>query len=178
MPGTCNQPAVHTGVPRDKRLDRFQHASQSARRGRRVERKVRSLRAVHTGHLLAVTGQRDWQPDGSHAPTCRPGESGTRVFGPFSVPECGTCVVNANLFSMWSIQVRNSGIAVTMTGLLGGVAHFWRKILGFLGSPCRNRELAVIAPNPGHGECSARHAVWAGPPAPLAWRRLSYRRSR
>ena len=60
----------------------------------------------------------------------------------------------------------------------GRVAHFWRKILGFLGSPCRNRELAVIAPNPGHGECSARHAVWAGPPAPLAWRRLSYRRSR
>ena len=73
-------------------------------------------------------------------------------------------MVNANLFSMWSIQVRNSGIAVTMTGLLGRVAHFWRKILGFLGSPCRNRELAVIAPNPGHGECSARHAVWAGPP--------------
>ena len=87
-------------------------------------------------------------------------------------------MVNANLFSMWSIQVRNSGIAVTMTGLLGRVAHFWRKILGFLGSPCRNRELAVIAPNPGHGECSARHAVRAGPPAPLAWRRLSYRRSR
>ena len=33
-------------------------------------------------------------------------------------------MVNANLFSMWSIQVRNSGIAVTMTGLLGRVAHF------------------------------------------------------
>ena len=84
-------------------------------------------------------------------------------------------MVNANLLSMGSIQVRNSGIAVTMTGLLGRVAHFWRKILGFLGSPCRNRQLAVIARNPGHGEYSARQAVWAGPPAPLAWRRLLYR---
>ena len=31
---------------------------------------------------------------------------------------------------------------------------------------------------PGHGECSARHAVWAGPPVSLVWRRPSCRRSR
>jgi len=46
-------------------------------------------------------------------------------------------VVNANLVSMWAIQVRNSDIAVTMMGIPGGFAHFWREILGFLDSPCR-----------------------------------------
>jgi xanthine/uracil permease len=41
-------------------------------------------------------------------------------------------LVDLNLFGAWSIPVRDSGIAVTVTGiLLGGFAYFWREILGF-----------------------------------------------
>lgn len=40
-------------------------------------------------------------------------------------------LINLNVFSAWSIPVRNSEIAVTVTGiLLGGAAYFWREILG------------------------------------------------
>ena len=43
-------------------------------------------------------------------------------------------LTNLNLFSAWSIPVRNSEIAVTVTGvLLAGVAYFWREILGLFG---------------------------------------------
>lgn len=43
-------------------------------------------------------------------------------------------LTNLNLFSMWSIPVRNSDIGVTLTGiLLAGVAYFWREILGLFG---------------------------------------------
>ncbi len=43
-------------------------------------------------------------------------------------------LVNLNLFAVWSIPVRNSDIAVTVTGiLLAGFAYFWREILGFFG---------------------------------------------
>jgi hypothetical protein len=43
-------------------------------------------------------------------------------------------LTNLNLFSAWSIPVRNSDIAVTVTGiLLAGVAYFWREILGLFG---------------------------------------------
>jgi hypothetical protein len=41
-------------------------------------------------------------------------------------------LVNLNLFAAWSIPVRNSDIAVTVTGvLLAGVGYFWREVLGF-----------------------------------------------
>jgi hypothetical protein len=43
-------------------------------------------------------------------------------------------LTNLNLFSAWSIPVRNSEIAVTVTGALpAGVAYFWREILGLFG---------------------------------------------
>jgi len=43
-------------------------------------------------------------------------------------------LVNLNLFAVWSIPVRNSEIAVTVTGiLLGGFGYFWREILGLFG---------------------------------------------
>ena len=43
-------------------------------------------------------------------------------------------LTNLNLFSAWSIPVRNSEIAVTVTGvLLAGVGYFWREILGLFG---------------------------------------------
>src|SRR5512135_1561572 len=43
-------------------------------------------------------------------------------------------LTNLNLFSAWSIPVRNSEIAVTVTGvLLAGAAYFWRGILGLFG---------------------------------------------
>lgn len=46
----------------------------------------------------------------------------------------GAWLTNLNLFSLWSIPVRNSDIAVTVTGiLLGGVGYFWREVLGFFG---------------------------------------------
>ena len=39
-----------------------------------------------------------------------------------------------NLFSAWSIPVRNSEIAVTVMGvLLAGAACFWREMLGLFG---------------------------------------------
>jgi hypothetical protein len=39
-----------------------------------------------------------------------------------------------NLFSVWSIPVRNSEIAVTVTSILMvGAACFWREILGLSG---------------------------------------------
>jgi hypothetical protein len=44
-------------------------------------------------------------------------------------------LINLNLFSVWSIPVRNTEIAVTLTGILiGGAAYFWRAVLGFLTS--------------------------------------------
>jgi hypothetical protein len=43
-------------------------------------------------------------------------------------------LTNLNLFSIWSIPVRNSDIAVTLTGiLLAGVGYFWREVLGTFG---------------------------------------------
>ena len=43
-------------------------------------------------------------------------------------------LTNLNLFSIWSIPVRNSDIAVTLTGiLLAGVGYFWREVLGVFG---------------------------------------------
>lgn len=39
-------------------------------------------------------------------------------------------LVNLNLFSVWSIPVRNSEIAVTVTGILvAGFGYLWREIL-------------------------------------------------
>jgi hypothetical protein len=47
-------------------------------------------------------------------------------------------LINLNLFSVWSIPVRNTDIAVTLTGILiGGVAYFWRALLGFFASMSR-----------------------------------------
>jgi hypothetical protein len=47
-------------------------------------------------------------------------------------------LINLNLFSVWSIPVRNSAIAVTLTGILiGGAAYFWRSVLGFFTSLSR-----------------------------------------
>jgi hypothetical protein len=43
-------------------------------------------------------------------------------------------LTSLNLFSIWSIPVRNSDIGVTLTGiLLAGVAYFWREVLGMFG---------------------------------------------
>ena len=43
-------------------------------------------------------------------------------------------LMNLNLFSMWSIPVRNSEIAVTVTGILiAGFGYLWRETLGVLG---------------------------------------------
>ncbi|HEY7143174.1 MAG TPA: hypothetical protein VH637_02935 [Streptosporangiaceae bacterium] len=43
-------------------------------------------------------------------------------------------LMNLNLFSIWSIPVRNSDIAVTLTGLLlAGAGYFWREVLGMFG---------------------------------------------
>jgi hypothetical protein len=43
-------------------------------------------------------------------------------------------LMNLNLFSMWSIPVRNSDIAVTVTGImLAGAGYFWREVLGMFG---------------------------------------------
>lgn len=41
-------------------------------------------------------------------------------------------LMNLNLFTLWSIPVRNSAIAVTLTGvMIAGAAHFWRVLLGY-----------------------------------------------
>ncbi len=43
-------------------------------------------------------------------------------------------LVDLNLFSVWSIPVRNSEIAVTLTGILiAGFGYFWQQILGLFG---------------------------------------------
>lgn len=43
-------------------------------------------------------------------------------------------LINMNLFTLWTIPVRNSAIAVTLTGfVIAGAAYFWRVALGFLG---------------------------------------------
>jgi len=43
-------------------------------------------------------------------------------------------LMNLNLFSLWSIPVRNSDIAVTLTGIvLAGAGYFWRELLGMFG---------------------------------------------
>lgn len=47
-------------------------------------------------------------------------------------------LININLFSLWSIPVRNADIAVTLTGILiAGAAYFWRVLLGFFTSLAR-----------------------------------------
>jgi len=47
-------------------------------------------------------------------------------------------LINLNLFTAWSIPVRNSEIAVTLTGILiAGAAYFWRAVLGFFSSLSR-----------------------------------------
>ena len=46
----------------------------------------------------------------------------------------GAWLTNLNLFSIWSIPVRNSDIAVTLTGIaLAGAGYFWREVLGMFG---------------------------------------------
>jgi uncharacterized membrane protein len=43
-------------------------------------------------------------------------------------------LTNLNLFSIWSIPVRNSDIAVTLTGILiAGAGYCWREVLGMFG---------------------------------------------
>jgi len=43
-------------------------------------------------------------------------------------------LTNLNLFSVWAIPVRNSEIAVTVTGILvAGMGYFWREIVGLFG---------------------------------------------
>lgn len=47
-------------------------------------------------------------------------------------------LINLNLFSIWSIPVRNSDIAITLTGIMiAGAAYFWRTLLGFFGGVSR-----------------------------------------
>jgi hypothetical protein len=41
-------------------------------------------------------------------------------------------LINLNLFAAWSIPVRNSEIAVTITGIMiGGAAWLWQALVGF-----------------------------------------------
>lgn len=41
-------------------------------------------------------------------------------------------LINLNLFSLWAIPVRDSAIAVTITGIaIAGAAFFWHAVLGF-----------------------------------------------
>jgi hypothetical protein len=43
-------------------------------------------------------------------------------------------LIDLNLFSVWSISVRDSSIRVTVTGILiGGMGYFWRENLGLFG---------------------------------------------
>jgi hypothetical protein len=47
-------------------------------------------------------------------------------------------LINLNLFAVWSIPVRNSDIAVTVTGIMiGGAAWLWHALLGFFGGLTR-----------------------------------------
>jgi hypothetical protein len=47
-------------------------------------------------------------------------------------------LINLNLFSLWAIPVRDSEIAVTLTGfVIAGAAYFWRIVLGFIGGLAR-----------------------------------------
>jgi hypothetical protein len=47
-------------------------------------------------------------------------------------------LINLNLFATWSIPVRNSDIAVTITGIIiGGAAWFWQAFVGFFGGLSR-----------------------------------------
>jgi hypothetical protein len=47
-------------------------------------------------------------------------------------------LINLNLFAVWSIPVRNSDIAVTLTGIMiGGAAWFWQALVGFFGGLSR-----------------------------------------
>ena len=47
-------------------------------------------------------------------------------------------LLDFNLFAAWGIGSRNAAIGVTVTGLLiGGVAWFWRSILGVLAGTTR-----------------------------------------
>lgn len=47
-------------------------------------------------------------------------------------------LVDLNLFSVWSIPVRSTDIAVTVTGIMiGGLAYFWRALLGLFTSVSR-----------------------------------------
>lgn len=41
-------------------------------------------------------------------------------------------LINLNLFAVWSIPVRDSAIAVTVTGIMvGGTAWVWHALIGF-----------------------------------------------
>lgn len=41
-------------------------------------------------------------------------------------------LINLNLFAVWTLPVRNTEIAVTLTGIIiAGAAYFWRALLGF-----------------------------------------------
>ena len=43
-------------------------------------------------------------------------------------------LIDLNLFSVWSIPVRDSAIGVTVTGILiAGLGYFWREVLGLFG---------------------------------------------
>jgi hypothetical protein len=47
-------------------------------------------------------------------------------------------LINLNLFSVWAIPVRNSEIAVTLTGILiAGAGYFWRALPGLFTSLSR-----------------------------------------
>lgn len=47
-------------------------------------------------------------------------------------------LINLNLFTAWGIPVRNSEIAVTITGLMiAGAAYFWHEILFFFAGLAR-----------------------------------------
>jgi hypothetical protein len=47
-------------------------------------------------------------------------------------------LINLNLFAVWSIPVRSSDIAVTLTGIMiGGAAWFWQALVGFFGGLSR-----------------------------------------
>jgi len=60
--------------------------------------------------------------------------SGAWAFALVALGVGAAWLTNLNLFSAWGIPVRNSEIAVTVTGiLLAGAAYFWREILGLFG---------------------------------------------
>jgi hypothetical protein len=61
-------------------------------------------------------------------------------------------LINLNLFTAWGIPVRNTAIAVTVTGLMiGGFGYFWREILGiFRGITRKVTDQAATIEKDGH----------------------------